>query len=531
MGATIVRLAAISVVAVLAVPGAARCDSKDGASSVQAADARAGKSKAGQKRVTFRMKREGDDGPMRVEWSFPRRLANAVEGQPTEEARTAFGIGELRKQAEAGDRISEFELGYFCLYGVGVARDLGEAEARLRIGLDIARPEGAWRLAWELAYGNKGDRDMPKAADLVIGALGGGCREATETAGHLAHHFARKARPPDPRRAGEIVDAILRLKPNDEYALVLGAHLRFKRGDFDGAWEMATRALGVPGVSERNRVVARSLRWGVAQRAGKVGELEAADFREPLAYIAKKTPRVVVIVGAVAGSMGALAILGLLAFVTRSRGVAGPGIFLTVCWIAIPAVAFGLGLFAAAAAASVGVVVVVAVLLALRAELREKYFPLGVSSSAGGFFRVAIAIVGSIGLIYGIGIAYQAAFTAITGRSPDMQLVAALLRAETVSDFAMLLFVAAICIPIVEEVAFRGFLLDWLRRRFSWAWAITIGAIAFGMIHGPMAAVPTAAIGLVAGWLRVRFGNLWAPVAVHALNNGVAVILLWLGVV
>ncbi|MCC6355153.1 MAG: CPBP family intramembrane metalloprotease [Verrucomicrobiae bacterium] len=483
----------------------------------------------GTGRVTFSMHREREGEPLQVKWRYPRRLAAQFEGQASEEARTAFGIGEMRKQAAAGDRVSEFELGYFYLYGIGVSRDLGEAKARFRVGLEIGRCDGAWRLGWELACGDEGNRDMAKAADLVLGALRGGCREAADTGVHIAQHLARKARPRDPLRAGEIMEAVLNLKPDEDSALALGAMLRLERKDFSGAWEMATRALAAPGVSERNRVVARSLRWASAQGAGKVGELDASDVREPLAFLFRKTPKPVLIGGGVMLSFGVLVVLGLLAFATRRWGGGGPGILLTACWVGVPAIAFGLGLFAPIVATGVGIAVLGAAVLALPGGLRDRYFPMR-RPALGGLVRAVGAVIGCVAVVYGIASGYEAAYRAITGRSPDLQLVAALLRAETFPEFSMLLFVAAICIPAVEEIAFRGFLLDWLRRRVSWAWAIAICAAAFGLIHGPAAALPTAAIGAVAGWLRMRFGNLWVPTALHGLNNGIAVLLLWLGV-
>lgn len=494
----------------------------------QVGQGQAVKARAGQKRVSFGMKRDGDDGPLRVEWVYPHRLARTFEAQPSEEARTAFGIAEMRKQEEGGDRVSAFELGYFYLYGIGVPRDLKEAEARLRVGLDIGRPEGAWRLAWELANGDEGDRDLPKAAELVMGALGGGCRQAIPTAHHVAHYFVRKAAPPDLPRAKAILDAVLKLDPENEYALVQGADVRFRQNDFSGAWEMATSVLGVADLTTKTRVRARLLRWAVAQKAGKVGEIEAADFREPLAYLTNKTPRVAVVIGAVVASGVALGILGLLAFLTRRYGADGPGIFLTAGWIGIPAFAFGLGLLSPASAAAIGLAVLITAILALSRDLRGRYLPMSPRPSSRVVIRFFAAMVGCLAFIFACGLGYEAAFKAVFGRAPDLQLVAALLRADNPRDFAALFFAGAICIPVVEEIAFRGFMLDWLRRRLSWFWAIAVCGIGFGMIHGPVAALPTAVIGLAAGWLRLRFGNLWPAIFLHGLNNGIAVTLLWL---
>ena len=92
----------------------------------------------------------------------------------------------------------------------------------------------------------------------------------------------------------------------------------------------------------------------------------------------------------------------------------------------------------------------------------------------------------------------------------------------------MVFFMIAICTPVVEEIAFRGYLLDWFRRRLSWNWSIIIVSLLFGLIHGWAMALPTAFIGLFAAVLRKRYDSLWPAILLHALNNGIAMAMLWI---
>lgn len=491
------------------------------------------KQNAGQKpartRVSFSMKREADDGPFKVTWLYPRRLAKAFEAQGSEVDRMKFGISEMQRQATAGDRLSVFELGYLYLYGIGLPRDLKEAEKRLPLGLEIGRPEGAWHLAWALSHGDENEIDLPKAGGLIGAALRHGCKQAIPTANDVARHLIRTRRPENWPRAREILDAVLSLDPANEYALVRGADLRFRQKDLEGAWAMAKRALSLPGLSADNRVMVRALRLMIAQQADKVSELEPEDIREPFAHVVKKVPKPVMIVGMAFVGAVLLGLSALLAFLTRDFGATGPGLILTACWIGGAAVIFGLGLLSQVSAPLVGLVMLTAAVVALSPELRVRYFPLGPRPSWRACLRVALMVAGSLVAIFGFMFAYEWAFKAVLGRPLDMQLVAALLRANSIPGFIALFFAGAICVPIVEEIVYRGFLLDWLRRRFSWAWAIVIGAVAFGLIHGPAAALPAAIIGLIAGWFRMRFGSLWQAVLLHVVNNGIAITLLWLG--
>ena len=144
-------------------------------------------------------------------------------------------------------------------------------------------------------------------------------------------------------------------------------------------------------------------------------------------------------------------------------------------------------------------------------------------------FRSALTVIGVFAAIHIAANGYEYVYRTVTGHPPDLQVVAAFLQANTPSDAILLFVAAAILIPVYEEIIFRGFLHDWFEKRIGRWWALIAGACAFGLIHGLVMAFPVGALGLGAGWLRLRFGNLWAPIAVHALMNGVSIISLWNG--
>ncbi|MEM6450299.1 MAG: CPBP family intramembrane glutamic endopeptidase [Cyanobacteria bacterium P01_D01_bin.105] len=92
---------------------------------------------------------------------------------------------------------------------------------------------------------------------------------------------------------------------------------------------------------------------------------------------------------------------------------------------------------------------------------------------------------------------------------------------------ALMLFLLLVYAPIVEELIFRGILLQ----RWSAKWGLRLGVITssvlFGVLHfnNP---IGLTLFGLVMGLLYVRTRSLWVPIACHALNNLAAVGIDWL---
>ena len=87
----------------------------------------------------------------------------------------------------------------------------------------------------------------------------------------------------------------------------------------------------------------------------------------------------------------------------------------------------------------------------------------------------------------------------------------------------------AILAPVLEEVLFRGILLEAVREKYSSGRAIVVSALMFGVIHIiPQQVVNAFVIGLILGFIYVRTNSLWPVIIIHALNNAMAyVIMQW----
>lgn len=86
--------------------------------------------------------------------------------------------------------------------------------------------------------------------------------------------------------------------------------------------------------------------------------------------------------------------------------------------------------------------------------------------------------------------------------------------------------VVVVFTPLWEEVLFRGAFLDGLSGRFRPAAAIALSAAIFAAIHMfPLNFAYLFAVGIALALLRRFHRNLWAPVIVHAANNGLVTLI------
>ncbi|MBU0616183.1 MAG: CPBP family intramembrane metalloprotease, partial [Planctomycetes bacterium] len=87
---------------------------------------------------------------------------------------------------------------------------------------------------------------------------------------------------------------------------------------------------------------------------------------------------------------------------------------------------------------------------------------------------------------------------------------------------AQLTLAAIVVAPIAEELFFRGLLLQTIWRYLGHAWlAIVLSGAAFGFIHHeqPQDVLPLVTMGVILGYVRVRYRSLPACVLMHALFN------------
>ncbi|MDH4177049.1 MAG: CPBP family glutamic-type intramembrane protease [Thermoleophilia bacterium] len=90
-----------------------------------------------------------------------------------------------------------------------------------------------------------------------------------------------------------------------------------------------------------------------------------------------------------------------------------------------------------------------------------------------------------------------------------------------VANFLVVVTVA----PVVEELAYRGVGFAAVRSAWGSTAAIVVTAIAFGMAHGLIVALPVlTAFGLVLAVVRQRTESVFPSIALHAVFNGVALL-------
>jgi CAAX protease family protein len=81
--------------------------------------------------------------------------------------------------------------------------------------------------------------------------------------------------------------------------------------------------------------------------------------------------------------------------------------------------------------------------------------------------------------------------------------------------------------PVVQEIVFRGLLLQGLLQRANATAAVAVSAVIFALAHAPNgtgAVIDSFIFGVLTGILFVRFRSLTAPIAAHvAVNSGVMI--------
>ena len=92
---------------------------------------------------------------------------------------------------------------------------------------------------------------------------------------------------------------------------------------------------------------------------------------------------------------------------------------------------------------------------------------------------------------------------------------------EMASDQGLLMFTAlVIAAPILEELIFRGIMLDGLLRIYSPTKAVIVSSLLFGLVHlNPAQFVGGALVGGFMGWVYVHTRSVMATILIHAAFN------------
>ena len=93
---------------------------------------------------------------------------------------------------------------------------------------------------------------------------------------------------------------------------------------------------------------------------------------------------------------------------------------------------------------------------------------------------------------------------------------------EQKNPFALLFFIVQVGViaPFVEELFFRGFLYNALKKRLGLSFAVIITTLFFALSHQELLHfIPIVSIGLLLVYVYERSGSLWTAVVVHSIHN------------
>lgn len=99
-------------------------------------------------------------------------------------------------------------------------------------------------------------------------------------------------------------------------------------------------------------------------------------------------------------------------------------------------------------------------------------------------------------------------------------------RNSVETSFWLSLFVVGLLAPFVEEVLFRGFIYQTLRKRLSIGWTIALQGLLFGLFHmNSVQIIYATFIGIVFGYIVYRTGSIWVTIVMHMVNNAGGIIM------
>ena len=96
-------------------------------------------------------------------------------------------------------------------------------------------------------------------------------------------------------------------------------------------------------------------------------------------------------------------------------------------------------------------------------------------------------------------------------------------------DLALLMVPVALLVPLIEEIAFRGAIQGSVSRVIGPLPSVIAVSLLFAVSHlDPIRMLPLFLTGLVLGWARHRSGSVLPGIVIHALNNIVALWVIFL---
>lgn len=95
----------------------------------------------------------------------------------------------------------------------------------------------------------------------------------------------------------------------------------------------------------------------------------------------------------------------------------------------------------------------------------------------------------------------------------------------TLLQYVLIFFVVAVLAPVVEEIIFRGIMVERFGTKYGYKSAVFLSSFLFGVLH--MDIIGAFVFGVVLSILYLRTRSLLLPFLVHAANNGAVVLVIF----
>ena len=95
----------------------------------------------------------------------------------------------------------------------------------------------------------------------------------------------------------------------------------------------------------------------------------------------------------------------------------------------------------------------------------------------------------------------------------------------TLIQYGLIFFVVAVFAPVVEEIIFRGIMVERFGAKYGYKSAVLLSSFLFGVLH--MDIIGAFVFGVVLSILYLRTRSLLLPFLIHAANNGAVALLIF----
>ncbi len=178
---------------------------------------------------------------------------------------------------------------------------------------------------------------------------------------------------------------------------------------------------------------------------------------------------------------------------------------------------------------AVGFMAPCAYILAAAASRPGGFAAVGVNAATPGYRLTFSTVRYLAGLPMFMGLAVLSGLFMTWLGEPDAKQEVAMMIRDGLLDapWVILLFVVVV-VPLLEEILFRGFLLEIVAGTFGRTAGVLVSSAAFAIAHGAAAALPIFGLAIILSLVKLQTRSLGACWFVHGLHNGGTTFLLWI---